>query len=522
MKKLYVNTDVNSATFVFLCKLNEQEYITPEMLFPFVDINRLSQATDFVMNINAKWSNTKSETYFDYRDMYESTVVGGESQEASELIGLKGLYDIQEKHGIDVYMTWINRCWEIGINPWISLRMNDCHPLCKNQFNSNKDFLVKASENGWTLGSDYGYYHTCFDYSVPEVREHFLSYIKEQMQRYNVCGLELDFLREYNCFKYLTADMEECRKIMTGFVREVKAILLDAEKIHGHKIKLMIRLPRDIEHCLYYGFDPVAMASEGLIDTLVTSSRFSGSESGINVDEWREALPGIEILPGIETVAGVVNQKCAICSKEITLGLAARYLSYDPDGLYTFNYFIEPRFFEKFFSPLCAFEELRAVDCEDCGERDLVTLSSITDYKTIYNSALRFPVISEAYESCAGFPKMYRPIPTEVALGAAAKTFEIRTGEIPKGKKCSVIVGFYAGNKRFEVTVNGQNIDSFEEIDIGFIEGIGYQPKDVVEPGVVCYRARFDESILTPLVQTVKVASHYGPKILAWVEINVY
>ena len=56
---------------------------------------------------------------------------------------------------------------------------------------------------------------------MKEVRESMLAYLREQLSRYDVYGLELDFLREYHCFRYLTADMGECRRIMLGFLREV-------------------------------------------------------------------------------------------------------------------------------------------------------------------------------------------------------------------------------------------------------------------------------------------------------------
>ncbi len=519
MKKMYMNTDINTGTFPFLCKLAEQEHITPDMLYPYVDVHRHTQITDFVMNICASGSNPPSDVWMDYADIYESNIVGEDKASASEkkAIAWRGIYEIQKKHGIDIYATWVDRCRQVGFNPWFSLRMNDCHPGSKNTTDSDKDFVVKAMTNGWMIGEEYGYYAGCFDYSHKEVRDHYLTYIKEQVGRYDIYGLELDFLREYHCFKYLTADMAECRKIMTGFVREVKAILLDAEKIHGHKIKLMIRLPRDIEHCLYYGFEPMAMASEGLLDVVVTSPRFSSSDSGINVDEWREALPGVEIVPGIEAALGIIDGKFVDTSKEIALGLAANYLSYDPEGLYFFNHFISPRIFSSFFSPLCEYEEMR-ISTHEPWEKSFAVLACAADYKTIYQSAVRFVMIPEGYESCSGYPTMWRPIPAK--LGEESKSFEIRTGAIPKGKKCSVIIGFEGGAEKFSAKLNGVALSDFEKTDVSFIEGIGYQPK--ISSGTVCYRAKFDESILAAPIQKLEVKSEKGIPILSWVEINVY
>ena len=88
MKKMYMNTDINTGTFPFLCKLAEQEYITPDMLYPYVDVHRHTQVTDFVMNICASGSNTPSEVFMDYADIYESKMVGGDKSSASESLAM--------------------------------------------------------------------------------------------------------------------------------------------------------------------------------------------------------------------------------------------------------------------------------------------------------------------------------------------------------------------------------------------------------------------------------------------------
>ena len=518
MKKMYMNMDINTSPFRFLDKLDEQEKITPEMLYPFIDVHRLTQITDFVINICAVASTTKSDVFLDYADVYEAASKNETDKELAKALTWRAIYNVQKKHGIDIYKVWIDRCREDGFRPWISLRMNDCHVGQNNVVNTEKDFYPKALANGWTLGKEYGYYSECLNYYYPAVRARMLAYIKEQASRYDVYGIELDFLREYHCFKYLTADMDECREIMTGFVREVKEIIRECEKIHGHEMKIMIRLPRDIEYCRYYGFDPVAMAKEGLIDVLVSSARFCGSDSGIDVDEWRRLCPGVEIIPGIEAALGIIDGKFVDTSKEVALGLAANYLSYDPEGLYFFNYFITPRIFSAFFSPLSELENKWLANNEP-WEKSFATLACAADYETIYKNAIRFVLIPETADNRGGYPeKVWRPIPTEI--GKAAKSFDIRTGVVPSGKRCSVIVGFDGGADNFSVKLNGTEISDFEETDPSFIEGIGYQPK--LSQKTVFYRAKFDESLLTSLLQKIEVAAESGAPTLSWVEINVY
>ena len=435
----------------------------------------------------------------------------------------KGIYKVQKhlinNYNTDIYEVWIKRAREIGYTTWISLRMNDCHGSVDKVPVSEKDFFCKAVRGGWTIGEEYGYYKTCLDYEIDEVREALLTYTKEQLERYDVDGLELDFLREYHCFKYLSRDMVKCREIMTGFIRKIKDIVTDCEKIHGHKIKLSMRVPRDVEHCLYYGFDVSEIAKEGLIDLLIPAPRFAGSDTGIDLDEWRRLVPGVEIIPGIEAASGVVDGKFVDMSKEMALGVCAGYLSFDPEGLYFFNYFISPHMYSNFYTPLCEYEEMRKSTNEP-WMKSYGVLQCGVSYDTIYESAVRFPIISEGDEHCAGCPTVWRPLPAEITK--EEKIFTIRTGKIPRGKKISVIVGFMNGAADFSITVNGNKIEGFKENPIDFIEGIGWQPGAVVPKGTKCYRATFDESILDSPVQTVKISSDASGQMLTWLEINAY
>ena len=195
---------------------------------------------------------------------------------------------------------------------------------------------------------------------------------------------------------------------------------------------------------------------------------------------------------------------------------ASAKLSY-PEGLYFFNYFITPRIFSAFFSPLSELENKWLANNEP-WEKSFATLACAADYETIYKNAIRFVLIPETADNRGGYPeKVWRPIPTEI--GKAAKSFDIRTGVVPSGKRCSVIVGFDGGAENFSAKINGVALSDFEETDPSFIEGIGYQPK--LSQKTVFYRAKFDESLLTSLTQKVEVAAESGAPTLSWVEINV-
>ena len=237
----------------------------------------------------------------------------------------------------------------------------------------------------------------------------------------------------------------------------------------------------------------------------------AGIDGGVGLDQGHGAATHIDV--------PVDGGKFVDTSKEIALGLCANYLSYDPEGLYFFNHFISPHMLSNFYTPMCQCE-IDRIATNEPWEKSFAVLASGADYKTIYNSAIRFVIIPEGVEGCAGYPTMWRPIPTEV--GKESKSFELRTGAIPKGKRCSVILGFDGEAEDFEVTLNDTPLEDFKKTDISFIEGIGYQPKKAVSEKTVCYRAKFDEELLTSPIQKIEVKSSKGGQVLSWVEINVY
>ena len=64
--RFYTNIDTLSTTTPFLNRISEEENITEEMLYPFVDIYNNTLITDVVLNIFGQISMTKSEIWNDF------------------------------------------------------------------------------------------------------------------------------------------------------------------------------------------------------------------------------------------------------------------------------------------------------------------------------------------------------------------------------------------------------------------------------------------------------------------------
>ncbi len=332
-RRVLVNIDINTVTTPFLNQTAEIEKVGEEDLYPFVDFYSDHGVTDLLFNIFCQYSATDSNVFTDYRAKYEQKRENGIEVDYRE--DYKGIYRLNAECGIDPYDVWFRRCSEKGMRSWISVRMNDCHCPDETAGFLRSDFFYEAREKGWVVGPRYGYYRHCFDYSYAEVRQKMLDYIDEQLGRYDVWGLELDYQREIICFDYLSG--KDYAPIMTEFLRNVKKIVTMHEKMRGHKIEISLRLCRGIEDNLGFGFDVQAYHDEGLIDSVTPTARWSTHDSDMPLKEWIEKLPDVEVYAGIE----LRTNRSFLSSIPLKSAHIANCVSDDPHGINFYNHFVD-------------------------------------------------------------------------------------------------------------------------------------------------------------------------------------
>lgn len=497
MSKLYVNIDANTVVQPFLERLNNRDDFCPEMLYPMVDMYRPLGVTDLLFNIFVQVSATRSDVWTDFVDKYHTKEELGKAVDYTERYEYIYTFD---KYGVDYVKVWVERCKEVGINPWISIRMNDCHWSFTETSVMRSEFYYEALEKGWVLGDEYGYYRICFNYKIPEVREKMLSYIREQLLRYDVYGLELDYLREVKYFRDMTDNLEECLSAMTEFISSVRELTKEISLIHGHEIKLLVRLPRDLEQCKKLGFDAEVWAERKLVDVIVPSPRFSSNDSGMPMEEWKTRITNAEVCSGLETMMSLAKNS-SISSTEICTGLAASYLAQGSDGMYLYNLFCDP-------DNLCEPSIHPYV-------RNVKTILALSDSEKIYDYPMRIPVINQEDFYLPGIA--WTPMPLKIS-DRNSKEFSIVTGKIPEKKLVSVVVG-YKGTLP-SVSINGCECANGKPIDLTLIPGIGVQPKDYVDNDTVCLRFIVDNSVLDEYSQKLTFESENECSI-EWIEIDV-
>lgn len=476
-----------------LCRNGE---VTEDTLNEYVERYAGTDVTDLMFNICCQASNTPSDIFSFRGDLYLQTEQDGKPVDNSFW---QCCHDIYYKYNIDLFKIWFDKCRAEGMNPWISIRMNDCHePDAETSF-LRGDLFYTARDNGWMIGNEYGYYHICLNYAKPEVRQLMLDYIEEQLLRYDVYGLELDWMREIFCFDYLHADNEEIVGIMNDFMRDVNKIVADAEKKWGHDIQISARLTRDLDQSKVYGFDARTWAQEKLVDSITVTPRWATCDSAMPINNWKQELPDVEIYAGIETLVNTQND-LSHASAEIVNGYMAQYLTAGADGIYLYNYYKA--------SPV--------------NERSKTVFNSFSCIDEVIKSNRRHVVTWQDMAPDGYEP--YHPLDKDM-LYQEPYGIDVETGYIPDGSEVKIKLGFSRpmSKKQIAVTANGTDCIYAGETVIKGDNGSGeategaYTDGEVYMYEFICPQSSFIGNILNVSV----ISNRVLPVTVKYCEIDV-
>lgn len=309
----------------------------------YVDVMAGAGVTVLLCNTNARRTNYRSKVWEAYWDGYDPS--GPDDQpflapvppdQRKSYRRLVGNMLTTHSDGVDYPARVIERCRHHGISPWVSLRMNDVHENdnLAHPFHSALWRQPELFRNGHP-----GYYARALDYAHAEVREHYRALIVETLERYDIAGLELDFLREPYLFS--KGHEQEGRRILTEWLRGVRALVDAAAKRRGHAVKLGVRVPSDPDTALGLGLDAPAWAKEGLVDLVVVTPRWATLEFNMPLEKWRVLLGNrVTLAGGLEASYRPHPDllQRAVTREEAT-GAAVAVLSGGADVVYLFNYF---------------------------------------------------------------------------------------------------------------------------------------------------------------------------------------
>lgn len=222
-----------------------------------------------------------------------------------------------------------DRCHRRGMHLYASLRMNDGHfafpPPADAPDAEAADFGTPHPDQLWNhqrgpeaspltaefwrrnpryrIGEDWPgsvFAAHLLDYAHAEVRDRWLRIAADISARFEVDGIELDFMR--NPFFFRPTQVAAGRPLMTAFVREVRAALDEAGGRRGRYLGLAARCPTALAGCDAIGLDVETWVGAGLVDVLIPSpTRTNKFEIDLRPLAALRRGTGCQVLAGLDT-----------------------------------------------------------------------------------------------------------------------------------------------------------------------------------------------------------------------------
>lgn len=446
-KPVFVNYDDTH----FLCSRSSQEKFEESDVRQMVRQYRGSDVTDMLFCIGGRIADITNSVKMCWLDKYDQTRENGRCvcYKTNRVVGTAKR--VQRDFGLDMYALWIEEARAAAIRPWLSFRMNDCHHTFQPTSYLHSDFYHAHPEyRRIRHRKAKGYFDRCLDYSIAAVRERELKFIAEMLGRYDVDGIEIDWMREPYCF----VPGREDTAVITEFMRRVRALADSAAERRGHAVGVAARVPADPRIALEMGFDAAEWAAEGLVDVLSPSPRWRTTDVNLPVALWKRLLRGTKtkLLPGVELLTACSwNQPLLRQTKAQLYGNLHAIYDGGADGLYFFNYFDDPGYAT---SPYFKSDLQRS---EDMAVYHPTQMAILREVGTPANVAaadrdhmLTFEDLTPDWREC-------RPALPARMSARGPKFFRVVTGSVSASSKVYLRLGIVgAGAKAADVFVNGR------------------------------------------------------------------
>lgn len=398
--------------------------------------------------------------------------------------------------GIDPYAVWIDECRKVGISPWLSPRMNDAHNSNQqNPFRSTtfwREHEELHCEPGYRGGD---WTRATLNFALQPVQDWTFALVKEQLDRYDIDGYELDFMRFADYFPRAVA--AESSPHLDRFVKRVRDYADSKAAERGHPIRLGVRVATTPEIARSKGCDVGRWVREGWVDWVCACPYWETPDYDMPVAEWREwfgdRAASVTLLAGTDhgVSAAPANRGGVRLDMETPYyaGFADVQWCSGVDGLYLFNI--------PYLTNALA----------QIARRGLFP-------EALPRQRRAYPVSWRADAWWCGADERFQ-IPAKTD---AAREFRIRVGAKPVGR-ASVLVGVKEeGPFAPDVTLNGVAATG------SHAETLRIRPTGITHPGVdyTCRRYHFPAEAVRPGADNVvRVGPTPEAKSVFWCELDL-
>jgi hypothetical protein len=323
-KRLFYNNDGSNILMAY-------DTLTPKRAYERIDPYANSGVTNFIHNVNPGMNMGYASKA---ARMYHWDPPAELPKEAWSTLGMNMSNNLERlsREGTDPVELVMNRARLRGMGAMLSYRMNELHDVDKPSSPLLSEFWRKHPD--YRVGGYDGWGKEALNYAIPEVRAYVFGILKEIVERYDLEGLELDFMRFPYYFPFRSDSMSTYAGIMTDFVERVRRLTDSTGSVRGRKIQLSARVPTSLKGCAHLGVDPAAWSRKGLVDFL-TIAPFLSTEIDVPVAEFKSACGALPIYTCMEFTIGARQM-----TREEKRAAAALLYAAGSDGIYLFNYFV--------------------------------------------------------------------------------------------------------------------------------------------------------------------------------------
>jgi hypothetical protein len=250
---------------------------------------------------------------------------------------------LDEKYKTDVLALTVQFCHENDLEVFFTHRINDIHDC----FLSMELSTWKREHPEYLMGKpeDWQNYPepdprrrwAALDFEIPEVRDYIVAIIDDVLARYDLDGIEIDYLRNPLFFRpnrlRQPATPDQVR-ILTGFQRRIRDLAYAHGNRRGRPILVATRVPVTERMGLYAGIDVRQWLEEDLLDVLTTAV---GCMPYTNPTHELVELGHAHGVPVYPTIAGSGRDEHQ--TVEHWRGAAANFWHAGADGIVFFNLF---------------------------------------------------------------------------------------------------------------------------------------------------------------------------------------
>ena len=191
------------------------------------------------------WSVGGHDTYSYETDIGERFGEGYDNLDETQQASVDNLRYLMENHGGPMEVI-SGLCRRAGLEFFPSVRMNEHYdmpesaPQYSHLRRDNPEYLIGKGEDIPSPTLEWGI-RTGLDYAVPAVRSYMASIVVELVSRWDVDGIELDYMRHPAFFR-----IEEGypnRYLMTDFISYIRQQMDEIGEAKGRALDLIVRVP---------------------------------------------------------------------------------------------------------------------------------------------------------------------------------------------------------------------------------------------------------------------------------------